>query len=208
MRDEPKPFIFEKREVAFIFICIILIALIAFIQGIKIGKSYTFKMEGFSKEDKKQITFKSQTEEYIEKESNIVSEVDLKRSNEKFLEDKKLIEEFKKIENELTAKKKSPQKTQEAPQETKIERRDPKEYKGKYTIELAIYRSFADSEKFADGFRIRGYDPIIQEVQTMEQGIVYRVSLGVFISKQKAQEHILAESSLFKGQNYRITQFE
>ena len=75
-------------------------------------------------------------------------------------------------------------------------------------MQLGSYRSYGDAEKFADGFRIRGYEPIIQEIEIKDKGMVYRVSVGAFANQNEANEYILSEKSLFQGQEYLIVKFD
>ena len=82
------------------------------------------------------------------------------------------------------------------------------QYRGKFTIQLGSYQSLRDAESFADGFRIRGYKPIINEVDIKKRGIWYRVSLGIFESVGKAKDYVLREKVLFKGQDYVIGKFD
>jgi len=81
-------------------------------------------------------------------------------------------------------------------------------YSGKYTIQMGSHQTMADAEKFADGFRIRGYNPIIQEVEISGRGVWYRVNLGVFDSLSDAKDYVLKQKSLFQGQEYVIGKFE
>ncbi|MBP5296535.1 MAG: SPOR domain-containing protein [Bacteriovoracaceae bacterium] len=81
---------------------------------------------------------------------------------------------------------------------------------GKYTVQLGSHRSRQDAEKFAEGFRIRGHNPIISEVELKEKGGTwYRVSIGVFDSVAEAKDYILnQERALFQGQDYVIGRFD
>lgn len=81
-------------------------------------------------------------------------------------------------------------------------------YKGKYTIQLGSYHNQEDALKFADGFRIRGYNPIVNEVKIDGQGMWYRVGLGLFDKSEEAKSFIEQEESLFQGQDYVITPLE
>lgn len=81
-------------------------------------------------------------------------------------------------------------------------------YAGKFTIQLGSYDQVGDAQKFADGFRIRGYNPIINEVELKGRGTWYRVSLGVFDNASEAKEYILQEKTLFEGQDYVIARFD
>jgi len=79
--------------------------------------------------------------------------------------------------------------------------------KGKFTIQLGSYQSINDAESFADGFRVRGYKVIVNEVELRGRGIWFRVSLGIFDSVSEAKSYVLREKVLFKGQDYVIGRF-
>ncbi|MAF77142.1 MAG: hypothetical protein CME60_03210 [Halobacteriovoraceae bacterium] len=81
-------------------------------------------------------------------------------------------------------------------------------YSGKYTIQLGSHRSIEEAQDFAEGFRVRGYNPIVNEVEIPGRGIWYRVSLGAFQSITEAKEYVKKEDSLFQGQEYVFVRFE
>jgi hypothetical protein len=81
-------------------------------------------------------------------------------------------------------------------------------FAGKYTIQLGSYQTEEEAMKFADGFKVRHYDPIIQEVHIEGKGVWYRVSLGIFPGMIQAKEYINKEESLFHGQDYVIVEFQ
>ena len=70
---------------------------------------------------------------------------------------------------------------------------------GKYTIQLGSYRTLDEAKNFAQGFLVRGYKPLVREVEVRGQGVWYRVSLGVFESISAATQYIQKESVLFGG---------
>jgi len=210
MEEDQKPFIFEKREVALIFISMILMAFLSFTLGVKVGKSYTFKKEGFTKEDEKVLKLKSNLEEEIEAKVNIESSKDLEETKDAAINLRKLEEEFEKVEAEDVALKEAVIKKTGV----EVEVRPRKEFKNKWTILLGTYRARDEAEKFADGFRIRGYEPVvwrfIQEVENEARGTIFRVSLGSWDKRVEAQEYILEQGSLFgpDAKNIRYVQFE
>ena len=65
-----------------------------------------------------------------------------------------------------------------------------------------------DAEKFANGFRVRGYNPVINEVEIENRGSWFRVSLGVFDTIEDTKEFIIKEKSLFQGMDYVIGRFD
>ena len=99
-------------------------------------------------------------------------------------------------------------KTNEAVAKDKDLKQDTLEnYTGKHTIQLGSYRTVDEAKKFASGFKVRGYNPIIYEVNLGEKGVWYRVNLGVFDSVVEAKEYIEKENSLFKGTDHVIGVF-
>ncbi len=82
------------------------------------------------------------------------------------------------------------------------------QFSGKFTIQLGSHRSFGEAETFAKGFKVRGYDPIINEVNLGAQGARFRVSLGAFETVQEAKEYIVKEKSLFMGTDYVVVRFD
>jgi len=82
------------------------------------------------------------------------------------------------------------------------------EFSGKFTVQIGSHRSRQEAEKFADGFRIRGYEPIISEVNISGKGMWYRVSLGAFKTIQEAKEFISKEKTLLQDEDYIIARFE
>jgi len=81
-------------------------------------------------------------------------------------------------------------------------------YAGKYTIQLGSYQTKEEAEQFAEGFRLRGYTPVINEVSVATKGTWFRVNLGIFDTVLDAKDYILKERSLFQGQDYVIGKFE
>jgi cell division septation protein DedD len=203
MEEDQKLVIFAKKEVSLIFICMILISFLSFLMGVKIGKHYSIQKAGFSKEDIQEVNLRAKLEKEIERTPSSASPViptpkdDIKSSSEK------LTKEFSVVAEEADESKRTP-----SSYTPRIEEAPKSEFTGKFTVQLGSYRSYADAEKFADGFRIRGYEPVIQEIQVKEKGMVYRVSIGVFTSQNEANEYVLAEKSLFQGQDYLIVKFD
>jgi hypothetical protein len=61
-----------------------------------------------------------------------------------------------------------------------------------------------EAEDFAEGFKARGYDPIINQIDIKGKGTWFRVSLGAFATQEEAKTYITKEKSLFLGQDYTI----
>jgi len=79
---------------------------------------------------------------------------------------------------------------------------------GKFTIQLGSHATMKEAQDFADGFAVRGYNPIITEVKIPAKGTWYRVSLGSFDTASDTKEYIKKEESLFQGQDYIITEIK
>jgi cell division protein FtsN len=229
MDDKTKLYVFEKKEVFLIFVFMILIAITSFLIGVKIGTNFSYQQAGFTAEDKMNIEIQSKEEEKVQKIVDTTSE----KSDSKKIEDlnsftekvvrKKLEEEFSEDKKEFGNLKASPvnenmeqanptPKKEEAAPQVMIE--PPKDSKpsdkltGKYTIQIGSYRAINDAEQFSDGYKVRGYDPIINEVELRNRGIWYRVSLGAFETILEAKDFIIKNKNLFAGGEYVIVQFE
>ena len=63
MEDKTNLFIFSKKEIALIFIFMILIAIVAFVFGVKIGKSISFEAAGYTQQDQQTVQLYSNIEE-------------------------------------------------------------------------------------------------------------------------------------------------
>lgn len=67
MESNTKLYVFAKKEVALIFIFMILIAITSFVMGVKIGKSYSLELAGVTPEDQKKVVeLLSKNEESLE----------------------------------------------------------------------------------------------------------------------------------------------
>jgi cell division protein FtsN len=76
--------------------------------------------------------------------------------------------------------------------------------KGKYTIQVGAYKTIEEAKSFAEGFEVRGYSPILNEVKIPGKGLWYRVSVGVFTSRSDAKDYIVKEKTLFQSYDYLI----
>lgn len=79
---------------------------------------------------------------------------------------------------------------------------------GKVTIQLGSFDNEQEAKDFAEGFSVRGYEPILNQVDIVGKGTWYRVSIGVFTTVQEAKDYIKKEKSLFQGQDYIIKEFK
>ncbi len=216
MDSKTKLYVFAKKEVALIFVFMILIAVTSFVLGVKIGKNYSLEMAGITKEDQKKVVeLLSTKEESLEaiKANPEASTVESTEIENKLQE--KISEEFGKG----SAEHGSPNMSVKAPGEShgsapekgpmtsskegqKEGQKD--ELSGKFTIQLGSHRTLKEAESFAEAFRARGYNPIINQIEIKGKGTWYRVSLEAFDSQEDARAYVAKEKSLFTGQDYNI----
>jgi cell division protein FtsN len=224
LENKEKLFVFDKREVIIIFLFMVVLTITSFTLGVNIGKKLSFERAGFSTEDLRAIEMKSDVEENVDKvvEENMNQAIDEKTKKDSLSSEtfNKLKDEFQDLDDkgegvapqdDAISNFKEEKKVDVA-QDTVPEKKDEKSglstLVGKYTIQLGSYKTLEDARKFADGFTIRGYNPIINEVSIENRGMWYRVSLGVFESVADAKDYIRKEKSLFQGQDYVITDIE
>lgn len=202
MDSKTKLYVFAKKEVALIFIFMILIAVTSFVLGVKIGKNYSLEMAGITKEDQKKVVeLLSNKEEELSNikanpEANTVESSDIEHKLQE-----KISEEFGGgAENSGAHGNMSVDHGKaEAP---KASGKDS--LSGKYTIQLGSHRTLKEAESFAEGFRARGYNPIINQIEIKGKGVWYRVSLEAFSTPEEAKAYVGKEKSLFMGQDYTI----
>ncbi len=228
MDENTKLYVFSKKEVALIFLFLFLIALTSFAFGVKIGKDYSCEMAGITPQDKARVELLSGQEEKV---NEVVEEIENKEAEPKEEELQNLnqkLEEHIKAETSGEGKRFEKKPEAEAAPEvdsgnqmvepapgTVVEEPQTKkpttlkdQYSGKYTINLGSYRSLEEAEAFAEGFKVRGYNPIINEAELPNRGIWYRVSLGVFDTISDAKDFVKKEQSLFQGQEYIFYRFD
>ena len=202
MNENTKLYVFAKKEVALIFIFMVLIAVSAFVLGVKIGKNYSYLQSGYTPEDRAKVDMLSTQEEQLQDITDKRVPVDpqqLKDETHKALEER-LKEQLEKEE--------APKIEMKSPTEESTTQVSGDDFDGKFTIQLGSHRSKKESEEFANGFKYRGYNPIINEVEISGRGTWYRTSLGVFSSIEEAKAYIKKEMELFRGQDYVIGRFE
>ncbi len=230
MDEKTKLYVFSKREVALIFLFMFLIALTSFVFGVKIGKSYSYGQSGLEPVDRQRVELMSGQEEAVNEvldESQKAAPSDMPEMKGPDMNDlnKKLEQHIKEETSEQGAPKvkaaapveKAPEVSNqmvepapgvEVPSTAGAGATGDDQYSGKYTIQLGSHRSLDEAEAFAEGFRVRGYNPIVNEVEIPGRGVWYRVSLGAFESITEAKEYVKKENSLFQGQEYVFVRFE
>ncbi|AUN97821.1 SPOR domain-containing protein [Bacteriovorax stolpii] len=209
MDSKTKLYVFAKKEVALIFIFMILIAVTSFVLGVKIGKNYSLEMAGITKEDQKKVVeLLSNKEEELSRikanpEANTVESSDIENKLQE-----KISEEFgggaaqsaghgnMSVEHGGAAAHGETKATPAAGTKDTLS--------GKYTIQLGSHRTLKEAEAFAEGFRARGYNPIINQIDIKGKGTWYRVSLEAFNTPEEAKAYVAKEKSLFMGQDYTI----
>jgi cell division protein FtsN len=82
------------------------------------------------------------------------------------------------------------------------------DFSGKYTIQLASYQSLAEAKDFAEGFKVLGFNPIINEAELPGKGNWFRVSLGVFDNISQAKDFVMKNKSVFAERDYVFIQFD
>jgi septal ring-binding cell division protein DamX len=198
MEENNKVIIFEKKEIIIVLIIVLVLIITSFTLGIRLGKKLALNDAGIKTEDVKHVELKSAVEEDADK---TISE-DAKLTDDEKL--KKLMDESKtRLTDELdkfsTDSKPMTLSQESAPQSTMA---------GKFTIQLGSYNTVDEAKQFAEGFTVRGYSPIINEVKIEGKGTWYRVSLGVFNTVEEAKTYIKQEQSLFSGQEHVISEIK
>lgn len=202
MNENTKLYVFAKKEVALIFIFMVLIAVSAFVLGVKIGKNYSYLQSGYTPEDRAKVDMLSTQEEQLKDITDKREPIDPQKLKD---ETHKALEERLK---EQLDKEDAPKVEMKTPAEESTTQVSGDDFNGKFTIQLGSHRAKSESEEFANGFKYRGYNPIINEVEISGRGTWYRTSLGVFSSIEEAKAYIKKEMELFRGQDYVIGRFE
>ena len=203
MDDKTNLYVFEKKEVLLIFIFMLLIAVTAFVLGVKVGKTFTYSDITQVEREFDQLQFQSDKEEEMQKQV-VPTEIPADVTN-KLLEDS-LKEELTREEERLNEASLTPAQVSTRPAAQTTQTTSPN-LDGKYTIQLGSHRSYEEAEQFARGFTVRGYNPIIKETEIPGKGIWFRVSIGVFDSVSEARDYVLKESTLFHGEDYVFQRF-
>jgi cell division protein FtsN len=204
MDSKTKLYVFAKKEVALIFIFMILIAVTSFVLGVKIGKNYSLGMAGVTPEDqKKVIELLSSKEEELSRiranpQANTVESSDIEHKLQE-----KISEEFGGASKPAATEVHGANMSHEAAPAT-VANAGKDDLSGKYTIQLGSHRTLKEAESFAEGFRARGYNPIINQIEIKGKGTWYRVSLEAFNNADEAKAYVGKEKSLFTGQDYTI----
>lgn len=200
MEENSKVVVFEKKEIALILVFVLVLIVTSFTLGIRLGKKLGPQLTTLP-ETEKSLEFKSNLEEDAEvsviKESELSDEEKLKRLMDE--SKSRLSDELNKFREEIPS---APSETASSTSTT------TNPMAGKFTIQLGSYNSIEEARQFAEGFTVRGYSPILNEVNIAGKGKWYRVSLGLFDSVEEAKAYIRQEQSLFAGQDHIITEIK
>lgn len=200
MEENNKVIIFEKKEIIIVLIFVVVLIITSFTLGIRLGKKLAFNEAGIKTEDVKTVELKSTVEE----DADVTVSEDSKLTDEEKL--KKLMEESKsRLTNELD---KFSSEEKPATADAGGLSSQQSSAAGKYTIQLGSYNTVDEAKQFAEGFTVRGYSPIINEVKIDGKGTWYRVSLGLFNTVEEAKAYIKQEQSLFSGQEHVISELK
>ncbi len=202
MEENNKVVIFEKKELVLISLLVVVLIATSFTIGVKMGKKISLDAAGVTVEDKKNLELKSTVEEDAEKTLSSEAQLTDEEKLRKLMEESKtkLADELEKFSSE-DSKATVPANQSTAPSQSNS-------MSGKYTIQLGSYNTVEEAKQFAEGFTVRGYNPIINEVKIEGKGTWYRVSLGAFETVEGAKKYIRAEQSLFSGQDHVITEIK
>lgn len=211
MDSKTRLYVFAKKEVALIFIFMVLIAITSFVFGVKVGKSYSLDLSGVNEEDRKKVVeLLSKKEEDLQEikknqESHVVESTEIENKLQE-----KIATEFNGNGNvhpeaNMSTDHKADVLTKtETPAKADTHGAQKDGLSGKFTIQLGSHRTLKEAEDFAEGFKARGYDPIINQIEIKGKGTWYRVSLGAFNTQEEAKAYVAKEKSLFIGQDYNF----
>jgi cell division protein FtsN len=232
MEENNSVFVFDKKEVILTLVFIVVLAATSFTLGVRMGMKWKWDEAGIEASDVKTIKLRSTREEEANTELND-DEASKPIGDDSY---QKLKEEFSKLDAET--KVMGLEKPAEIDTNTsEIEKNRPKtsndlidsydlanqakpsdmdnklsydksQYIGKYTIQVGAYNNVQDAKDFAAGFEVRGYTPVIHEVELSNKGTWYRVSIGLFETKKEAQNYISQEKSLFQSYDYLINRID
>lgn len=203
MEETNKVYVFDRKEIFLVFIFMVILSVTCFTLGIRLGKNLSLQSAGVTATDVATVQMKSEQEEDVDKK---LSEPEI--SDEEKLG--KLMDESKeKLNTELDQVAKVEETAKDTTTNTNsTEVASAGTYAGKYTIQLGSYNTIDEAKAFSEGFTVRGYNPIINEVIIANKGTWYRVSLGLFDTVEDAKKYIKKEETLFQGQDYIISEMK
>lgn len=203
--EENKVIIFEKKEIVLILLFVVVLIITSFTLGIRLGKKLSLDVSGIKEEDVKTVELKSTAEEDAEKAIEADAALNDEEKLKKLMDESKarLSDELEKFSSESSSTMNSSiSTTNQSLQNSSTAAKTS----GRFTIQLGSYNTMEEAKSFAEGFTVRGYDPIINEVKIDGKGNWFRVSLGIFNTVEDAKAYIKNEQSLFSGQDHIISE--
>ncbi len=195
MEQDPRVFVFEKKEIFLIFMFVLIMSVTCFTLGVNLGKRLALEKSGVTPADEKALEMKSVEEEFA----------DQVMAEDKISDDEKielLKKEMKdKLDNELQSISRDDETVS-----TPAKASNPNI--GKFSIQLGSFNNMQDAKQFAEGFTARGYEAIIYETQLADKGTWFRVTIGLFESSAEAKAYIKKEASLFQDQEHVVIEIK
>lgn len=209
MSEKTKLIVFAKKEILLLLVFFFLAVGISFTLGFRMGKDYSF-LTTHDPSDRQLVErtaqMKSTEEEVVERQQQeeVEQQTKLAEPSEFTGDTNKMMEKHlqQKLREEDTHVDSNPAGTVSA--DESIEKANKEELAGKFTIQLGSFLSFSEAEEFAQGFKMRGYSPIVEKSEIPNKGTRFSVSLGSFDNQNEAKDYIAKERSLFISQDYFI----
>jgi cell division protein FtsN len=206
MEENNKVIIFEKKEIILILLFVLVLIITSFTIGIRLGKKLALNESGIKEEDVKTVQLKSDEEESVEETLSEDSQLTDDDKLKKLMDESKaqLSEELEKFSSNEASSEVSSKISNQASGDLSKDN----SLIGKFTIQLGSYNTPEEARQFAEGFTVRGYSPILNEVRIEGKGTWYRICLGTFNNVDEAKDYIKKEQSLFAGQDHVITELK
>ena len=209
MSEKTKLIVFAKKEILLLLVFFFLAVGISFTLGFRMGKDYSF-LTTHDPSDRQLVErtaqMKSTEEEVVERQQQeeVEQQTKLAEPSEFTGDTNKMMEKHlqQKLREEDSYVDSNPAGTVSA--DESIEKANKEELAGKFTIQLGSFLSFSEAEEFAQGFKMRGYSPIVEKSEIPNKGTRFSVSLGSFDNQNEAKDYIAKERSLFISQDYFI----
>ena len=151
MDSKTRLFVFAKKEVALIFIFMILIAITSFVFGVKVGKNYSLELSGVTEEDRKKVVeLLSKNEEDLQEikknqEAHTVESADIEHKLQE-----KISNEFGTGENHSAPNMSTEHGATSAHEPVASVENKSDGLSGKFTIQLGSHRTLKEAEDFAE----------------------------------------------------------
>jgi cell division septation protein DedD len=210
MSEKTKLIVFAKKEIFLLLVFFFLAVGISFTIGVKMGSNYSYSLT-HDPQDRSKVNQTAQMlsteEESVEKQQAEMEQAqaqgqdipEAQQQNDITTDTNKMME--KHLQEKLREQG-TPDSADASDNE--VEKVNKEQLAGKYTIQVGSFASFPEAEEFAQGFKMRGYSPIIEKGEVPNKGIRFSVSLGSFDNQNDAREYIAKERSLFISQDYYI----